>query len=347
MALSHVYSPYLGRYVLNLTSQVEPRVTVQRSLGVTPLAARGNIETYSFPSAAEVGVDKDWTAKVHNIGSTGKLGLGIVNPDGNPGSIVVTWQGTPHTINPGRYLRISTNGEVPNCTRLDTSGQIAFQAEGDYNLLLWGMHLRDSTWYYDEEKQIPATVTTPEAPWPVTKQYPYGITLKPGAFLEAVKTIDVGPVDTSVLLGATLDYKITYKSGTLRGIGTYIHWNEEKIAEHHFLVGDIGKTVQGTINLGTGRIAASNVLKVRMSQGPLGYNVARFDITLTLGYSEDPAEEPKPPPFEWPELEWWQWGMIGGFGLGVVYIVVKKPSMPAMPTIITVPYPVLRPKEGE
>ena len=347
MSLSHVYSPYLGRYVLSLSPQVEHLAAVQRGLGVTPLVARGSIEAYSFPGAADVGVDKPWSAKVHNVGDTGVLALGIVNPDGSPGSIVVTWEGTPHTLEPGRYLRIATTGEVPNCTRLDTSGMIAFSAEGSYPLLLWGMHLEGSTWFYDDEKQIPTTVTKPEAPWPVTKQYPYAnIVLDPGALLRVVKTRDVGPVDTSVLLGAVLDYTITYQKGVLHGVNTFTYWNDEKILEQPLTNVDLGKPIHGTLNLGTGRINKENVLKVEISQAPLGFNVVRFDFVLTLGYSEEPEEEPAEP-FKWPELIWWQWGMIGIFSLGVVYIVVKRPSLPAMPTIITVPYPVLRPKEGE
>ena len=348
MVLSHRYSPYLGRYVLNLSPQVEPLITAQRSLEATPFTADGNIEAYSFPEAAEAGVGKPWSVKVHNIGDTGLLAFGIVNPSGSPGAIKVTWQGVVYTINPGVYLRIATTSEVPNCSRLDTSGQIEFTAKGDYPLLLWGMHLEGSTWIYDDEKQIPASVTTPQAPWPVTRQYPYeNIVLNPGPLLRKVEKRDVGPVDTSVLLGAVLDYTVTYKSGVLHGVNTFIYWNDEKILEQPLVNTDLGKPIHGTLNLGTGRIQKENVLKVEMSQAPIGFNIATYDIVLTLGYSEEPAEEPKPP-FQWPELAWWQWAMIGGFGLGVVYIIVKKPSMPAMPTIITVPYPVLRaPKEGE
>jgi len=340
MTLSHRYSPYLGRYVLSLSPQVDHLAAVQRTVEVTPLVAKGSIEAYSFPDTADVGVDKPWSAKVHNVGDLGRLALGIGNADGNPGSIVLTWQGNVYTIDPGNYLRISTTGEVPYCTRIDTSGQIAFQVEGSYTLRIQGIHLDGTTWYYDDERQITVTVATPEAPWPVTRQYPYeNIMLNPGALLEESKTRDVGPVDTDVLLGAVLNYKITYQSGILTGIRTYIHWNDEEIASER--LSNVGQTATGTINLGTGRITSNNTLKIKMVQGPLGFNVARFDIVLTLGYSEEPAEEPKPS-FPWPELAWWHWAIIGGVALGIVYIVVVRPRPP---TIITVPTPIWRPRE--
>jgi len=344
MVLSHVYSPYLGRYVLSLVPQVDYMAAVPRTVEVTPLVAKGSIETCSFPDSAEVGVDKPWSAKVHNTGDTGRMGLGIGNASGNPGNIVLTWQGNVYTIDPGNYLRIATVGEVAYCTRIDTSGEIAFQTEGSYTLRILGLHLDGTTWYYDDERQIPVTVTTPEAPWPITRQYPYeNIVLNPGALLEDAETRDVGPVDKAVLLGAVLDYKITYQSGVLKGVRAWIYWNDEEIAYHHLGSSDIGVPVTGTVNLGTGRITSHNTLKVKMIQGPLGFNVVRFDIVLTLGYSEEPAEEPKPG-FPWPELAWWHWAIIGGVALGVLYIVVVRP---APPTVITVPYPVLRPKEGE
>ncbi|MBU0846399.1 hypothetical protein KKH23_04360, partial [Patescibacteria group bacterium] len=173
MTLSHRYSPYLGRYVLSLSPQVDHLAAVQRTVIVTPLVAKGSIEAEAFPRSADVGVDKPWSAKVHNIGDTGRLGLGIGNADGNPGSIVLTWQGNVYTIEPGNYLRISTVAEVPNCTRIDTSGQIAFQTEGNYTLRIQGIHLDGATWYYDDERIVTVTVSTPEAPWPETRQYPY------------------------------------------------------------------------------------------------------------------------------------------------------------------------------
>ena len=85
MSFNRVYSPYPGTYVLKAYSEVEPASAAQRTLEVTPLVAKGVIEDYTFPETAEAGAEQSWTARVHNIGDTGIMALGIVNTTGNPG----------------------------------------------------------------------------------------------------------------------------------------------------------------------------------------------------------------------------------------------------------------------
>jgi len=347
MTLSHRYSPYLGRYVLSLSPQVDYLAAVQRTVEVTPLVAKGSIEAYSFPDTADVGVDKPWSAKVHNVGDLGRLGLGIGNAAGNPGSIVLTWQGNVYTIDPGNYLRISTTGEVPNCTRIDTSGEIAFQTKGSYTLRILGIHLDGATWYYDDERQITVTVTGVAPPeWPFQYPVPFSGRLAPGAVLEATDSTPVKDVDLTKLLGGRVDYALRYESGILTGMNVYIYWNDELIATER--LSNVGQTATGTFDLGKARIRATNTLSIKMVQGPLGYNVCGFDCPAVLGFSEEPDQPPGGE--EWYDklLEWVDknkyWIALGVAGTGFLLLYRPGPGYPAMPIIM---YPPTQPPRRE
>ena len=334
MSLNRVYSPYLGRYVLTSYAQLESVATVQRTLEPTPLVAKGSIEAHSFPDAADVGAEKSWNMTVHNIGDTGIFGLGIVNPSGNPGSIVITFQGTEHTIIPGYYLRIRTPGEVPNCTRIIASGTIKFLNKGSYTLKLWGMHLRDSTWYYDQEILIPVSVG--DAPWPVTRRIHLfdSFKLKAEAWEVAkTETREITNVDMDALIGGKLEYTIHYTRGNEIELEARIFWNDTQMTRALL---SWGKLKTGTIDL-TGLIKNSNALRIWMETTPVTWAECSFDIWITLGYSKEPAVEPDvPEPEWWEKIEPWQWAMAGVFGLGVVYIAAVRPQPPQ---IITVPMP--------
>jgi len=350
MVLSHVYSPYLGRYVLSLVPQVGYMAAVPRTVEATPLVAKGSIETCSFPDSAEVGVDKPWSAKVHNVGGAGRLGLGIGNASGNPGSIVLTWQGNTYTIDPGNYLRIATVGEVPYCTRIDTSGQIAFQTEGSYTLRILGLHLDGATWYYDDERQITVAVSKPPASWPVTKQiHIFGNEkIAPGFWAEGGLDKNVGSVDTTKILGGRIDYTLNYEKVGDRVL-VRIYWNDKELEGFWAAPEDQGKSESRSVNIPVTKIRATNTVKITVLQRLGGFTVVFCDMYVTLGYSEEPATDPEAQEPPWWE-SWWETApllekaLVGGAALGALYIIVKRP---AMPTIITVPTPVLRTKEGE
>jgi len=374
MSLSHVYSPYLGRYVLEQAPLAGFNFTVTDANTGLPIQGAhclifagpdctGDADGVYTDSQGKAGIDAIWFAPrswmvskegyipIRSNYVTSQITVALESTE-----IIYTvriFAGTGGTTDPRGTISVAPNTKLTVTAIPDGGYEFNYwvykgQNVGSANPATFIIDRNSITitavFKESEAPPPPPPPPPPPSPWPVTRQYPYeNIVLNPGPLLEASETKDVGPVDTDVLLGAVLDYKITYQSGVLKGVRAYIYWNDEEIAYHHLGSSDIGAPVTGTINLGTGRIRASNTLKVRMYQGPLGFNVARFDLVLTLGYSEDPAEEPKPP-FPWPELAWWHWAIIGGVALGILYIVVVRP---APPTIITVPYPVLRSKEGE
>ena len=151
IALSRVYSPYLGRYVMKLASQTGSIYNAHTRSLISPLVANGDIVSYGFPSDAEVGVEAPWNGDVKNAGTDGVIGFGIVNNSGNPGNIVVKFGGKDVTLEPGYYWRVYTVDPVPNGTHLIASGKVVFLAEGSHTVRLWGMHPEGEAWYYDEE----------------------------------------------------------------------------------------------------------------------------------------------------------------------------------------------------
>ncbi|KKN32236.1 hypothetical protein LCGC14_0815860 [marine sediment metagenome] len=312
-------------------------------LAVSPLVAKAVIEELTFPSSAEIDVQSNWSLVVHNIGTEGRFAVIIVNASGNPGDIKVTWEGREWILPPtNRGLRIFSSSPEPNCMRIRANGQIAFTVEGSYNIRVLAQHegLPD-VWLSDEERIITvnvAGVTPPE--WPVQIPLPFSGRLAPGAFLEAEKSTPIKDVDLTKLLGGRVDYTLTYESGKLlTGITLYIYWNEELMATEAFLIGQVGKIISGSFDLGTARIKATNSLRVRMSQAPLGYNVASFNIPTILGFSEEPAQ---PPSGE----EWWNvffdwldsnkyWMALGV--VGVSALLIYKPGPPIPPIVIVQP----------
>lgn len=117
---------------------------------VSPPAAlpRGNLESYTFPTEAEVDRDAEWAMTVHNNGgASGVIWAGINNRSGNPGAIVITRGGVEYTVEPGYVLIIPLSTSV--CMRLEASGLVRFATEGSYIIRLIGGHKEDTQWYMD------------------------------------------------------------------------------------------------------------------------------------------------------------------------------------------------------
>lgn len=128
-----------------------------------------------FPSVILVGDQGGWSAKIINSGFVdGVIFLGINNKSGNPGSIVVTYDGaSPTTINPGQILRLYALVTADPGDALGgvdgINGTIVFDVEGSYSLDIHAGHdegtetARD--WVTDQIRTVGIVVTT-EAPPP-------------------------------------------------------------------------------------------------------------------------------------------------------------------------------------
>lgn len=317
-----IYSPYHRRYIKKFTSQIGPIHGAHTQPFASPLAAGGDLVSYGFPSSAEVGKEAPWNCDVHNVGTDGVIAFGIVNNSGNPGNIVVKWDGKDITLEPGYYWRVQTVNPVPNCHHLVTSGKVVFQAEGNYTVRLWGMHQEGGAWFYDEEAVLTVSVKTGTAPpeqWPVTKtvkifsNYP----LKSEWFetwKETARTLN--GVDMSVLLGGKVTYRITYTEGDAgfaRLISLYLN-NGNLIPSGEAATLTRGQSMEATVDI-TGLITGANTVKVGYETWLGKWAELTFDVTVTLGYSKEPKYDPG---VEEP-IPWLKYAAIGTAAVVVIY----------------------------
>lgn len=133
-------------------------------------------------------------------------------------------------------------------------------------------------------------------------------------------------VDMNVFLGARMDYTITYVQGNdvfLPHGGIAV--NGVRLVDEAL---DIGQSKSGSIDI-SANIIASNEIVIGFGTMVGTWAQFKFDVWITLGFSEEPATDPtvkEPPP--WEGWEWYHWVALGGGALLLVYLVAgRKPSV--------------------
>ena len=135
-------------------------------------AAKAVVESFYFPTEAEPDEYVGWNFGVHNIGETGIMGGAIQNYSG-PDSIVIRWSGKEVELEPSTtkaWILYNTD-PVPNCSRIEASGEVKFKSAGSYTIRILGVHREDGDWYIDDEKIISVSVreyappAPPKTPW--------------------------------------------------------------------------------------------------------------------------------------------------------------------------------------
>ena len=307
--------------------QYETMITESPTNSLTP---HGMIEIYEFPSTADKDSFANWNIDVHNVGTDGRIAFGIANILGNPGNLVVSWGTEETTIIPNQYWRVHTINPVANCFHLVTNGRIKFTAGGAYTIKLWGMWFdeTDQLWHYNPAEEITIQVTVQD-PWPVSIPIHIfdKILLKGGWGEGSAKSAPIANVSTDILLGAKIEYSITWeKSGVLGVVDAYIEWNGYKLLTQHWGVGEVGSVTTGSIDI-TGRVLTTNNIVVGFEQGLAEFCEVRFDIWVTFGFSEDPPEPPQVPTNWWDIIDKYKlWIALGGIGIVALYMF-KKPSI--------------------
>jgi len=118
-----------------------------------PGKPHGKIDVYDFPESAVVNEDKEWALSIHNDGDiSGVIFGGIANLDGNPGDIIIIWQGSERRVPPGYFWYFYGTRDV--CQYAATSGKVRFTAKGKYTIRLLGGHIIDGTKYIDDQIDI-------------------------------------------------------------------------------------------------------------------------------------------------------------------------------------------------
>jgi len=298
---------------------------------VPPLAAQGVIESYTFPSSADVNVQSSWSIIAHNIGTEGRFAAGIVNSAGNPGNMTIIWQSEETVIPPGDYFRIYSVNPEPYCVRLNETGGVKFAVAGSYTIRIWAMHEgAPDEWFYDDERVLTvnvAGVTPPEWPHTIPVHVFDSFKLKAESWQIWVKdSRTIIDIDTSLLLGGKLDYTVKYNQGSPLAETAYIAFNDINIVTESLAKGE---TKSGTIDL-TGLIGSEAKISISLESMIGFWSEISFDIWLTLGFSEEPPVPPGPAPFDWMEWlrdnAWWISLAVLGTGLIIMY----RPSPPVV-----------------
>lgn len=297
------------------------------------LVAQSIITGHYFPSSIEVGKSASWNIEAHNNGTEGIYGIGVSNESGNPGSIIIYREGKEYNIPPGRYFRTSTVGAVPYCTSINVDGEVTIPTVGTYNIRLFGLHLENGVWTIDDQRTISVRTSEPgPAEWPVTEPiHVFDNVLLKAEWWDAwkEKSRTVINIDTSLLVGGKLDYRIKYMQGVPLAEVVKIAFDGKEIVSERLTKGE-SKT--GTIDL-TGLIERDATIKISFESFPGFWSEVLFDIWLNLGFSEKPPVPPREKA-EW--IEWIEkngkWVALGVTGLAVLYMM-RRPAMP----IIVIP----------
>lgn len=141
----------------------------------------------------------------------------------------------------------------------------------------------------------------------------------------ASKSVSLG--DASVFTGAQILYNISYMVGTddaqvgisLNGVGL--------ISQGVSFTGNgsgLPTSINGTLNLTPAQLAANgNVITVGQANTLASWNKVSYDVTLFLCYSAQPKTEPSASSNPFSNLQWWEWLIIAGVGIGGLYVVGK------------------------
>ncbi len=163
--------------------------------------------------------------------------------------------------------------------------------------------------------------------WPIvkTEQVFDNTRLAPGIMPETLKH-KTKNVDTSIVLGGQISYTVELVSSILTGCTFGIAWNGQILEERGFLITDpYGKVKTGVVDIPLGWIQPNNVLTIGLSHVPAMMNVVVANVSVTLGYSSEPDEDP-PWGTDW--KEWlrknWKWIALGVTGLTV--LIVMRPG---------------------
>ncbi|GAH03488.1 unnamed protein product, partial [marine sediment metagenome] len=139
-------------------------------------------------------------------------------------------------------------------------------------------------------------------------------------------------IDTSLLLGARLDYTVKYTDGSVREEGAWIDLDDEQIV---FEALAKGEAKSGVVDL-TGKIGSAATFTIKVESGLGNWSEVMYDVWLTLGFSKEPPTPPGPSGFDWVEWlrdnAWWiTLGTIGILGTGAHH---RRPTDWVIPRVV-------------
>ena len=127
-------------------------------------------------------------------------------------------------------------------------------------------------------------------------------------------------IDTSLLIGAKLDYVVKYVDGTPLAEVPNISFDGASVFSESIAKGEARS---GTIDL-TGIIGSTATITISFESFPGFWSEVLFDIWVTLSYSEEPPVDPTTP-FNWEEFinRYGKWIALGGGA--ILLITLMRP----------------------
>ena len=130
-----------------------------------------------------------------------------------------------------------------------------------------------------------------EWPYPVQIHVFDNEKIAPGPWTWAEISENIRGVDTTKLLGARIDYTLTYRKVSDRILVKLI-WNDQELEGFWAAPIDQGKSASRSFSLSATKVKATNTVKVGVMQKTFGFSEVLCDMYITLGYSEKPVTDP-------------------------------------------------------
>ena len=284
-------------------------------------------------------VPNSWSVSKEGYVSQVSNAIGPQIPVGlEPTTIVYTVNvlaGAGGSTNPSGFISVEPNSDLKVTAYPDTGYAFDFWVLNGVNV----GGINPATFVIDRDGiTIIASFKVSEEPpppppdgegWPVikTEQVFDNIRLAPGLSTEALRQREKH-VDTSLVLGGTIEYTVKLESSILTGCTYSIIWNGEVLdSKGFFLWEPFGTIKSGVVDIPLSKIRSVNVLMISLTQVPATNNVAIFNVYVKLGYSSDPQEDPPwTAPFNWDAFisKYGMWIALGG--VGALLLLMKRPA---------------------
>ena len=364
-----VYSPYLRRYVEAASPLTIYTFKVTDSQTGAPVAGAActvldRPETIQAREGAGGYTDINGVCTVEALFAAhyyevGKAGY-VTKRGTIPGSLitialdpttVMYWV----TINPGTGGAVNPSGTYQ--VAANTKITVTATPQTGYTLDYWlvngvkGGAVNPTTVTVDRDSySVYAAFKTSDVPPPPPNGEPYPVQIhvfdnekiSPGLWTWAEIEENIKGVDTTKLLGARIDYTLTYRKVSDR-ILVKLFWNDEELEGFWVPPEDQGKSASRSFTLPVTKVKATNTVKVGVMQKTFGFSEVLCDMYITLGYSEKPVIDPSTGR-SWLEemLEWAKNNsttlIVGGVVVTGAYALTRKGPPTFIVQIPQIPY---------
>ena len=374
IALSRVYSPYLGQYVpyAGPLTVYTFKVT-EAGTGIPVANAQCGLQNVPYGYKALEGAggytDLNGVCSIEALFAAGYYGVskaGYVTARGSvPGTqinveltptAVTYWvtiiAGVGGSVDPSGTFQVAANTKITVTATPETGYVLDYWLvnnvkSGNTNPLGATIDKDSYRIFAIFKESIIPPPPNGDQEWPVERS----LTIFNGEILQAnqwqtgisKESSEISIGDSKKYLGARLEYSITYLEGNAGQITVGIDLNNtNQVSAGLKLTDKYGPPVPSTTGskeITTPLYLKGNKIKIGHAQPPLAWSKAAYLVKLVIGYSGEPAIEPgeEPGPWDWlPKLEWWQWGIIGGAGIGTIYLLTRRGQQPLI--VMTQPY---------